>query len=156
MESRAAVLHGFIESHVFTEKRPATVKCIKVAEPTGEEVLVEIGAASLCHTDVAMALGNLKETYPLVMGHEGAGWVRAVGDDVESVAPVDQVVLGRMACGRCPYCWMGRSNLCERRREAREAGTLRTGAVRFSLDGDPIHPVTEFRRSPNTQSSQRR
>jgi S-(hydroxymethyl)glutathione dehydrogenase/alcohol dehydrogenase len=73
------------------------------------------------------------------MGHEGAGYVRAVGDDVTSVEPGDQVVLGRIACGRCEYCRMGRSNLCERRRGASEAGTLRTGAVRFSLDGDPVH-----------------
>ena len=139
MEARAAVLEEPTESHAFSEERPATVGSIEIAEPSGEEVLIEIGAASLCHTDVAMALGHLKETYPLMMGHEGAGYVRAVGGNVESVRPGDQVVLGRMACGRCEYCQQGQSNLCKRRSEARQAGTLRTGAVRFSQNGEPVH-----------------
>jgi S-(hydroxymethyl)glutathione dehydrogenase/alcohol dehydrogenase len=139
MDSNAAVLREPIDSHEFSAEQPVRVEAIEIREPTGEEVLVEVGAASLCHTDVAMTLGHLKESFPLVMGHEGAGYVRAVGEAVESVEPGDQVVLGRTACGRCQYCRMGRSNLCARRSESREAGTLRTGAIGFSLDGEPVH-----------------
>jgi S-(hydroxymethyl)glutathione dehydrogenase/alcohol dehydrogenase len=139
MQSRAAVLHGPTDDHEFTASRPATIETIDVVDPTGEEVLVEIGAASLCHTDVAMTLGHLDESFPLVMGHEGAGTVRAVGEDVSTVAPGDTVVLGRQSCGVCSYCRRGRSNLCTRRGEARRAGTLRTGDVRFSHEGEPVH-----------------
>jgi len=139
MRSNAAVLHQSVESGALTEERPASIESVEVADPTGEEVLVEIGAASLCHTDVAMARGHLDERYPLVMGHEGAGFVRAVGDDVTGLEPGQQVVLGRMSCGQCEHCRIGRSNICKRRSEARQAGTLRTGNICFNQDDQPVH-----------------
>lgn len=135
MESRAAVVDGPVGG---TDADPARMETVEVAEPSGEEVLVEIRAASLCHTDVASALGEIAETFPYVMGHEGAGVVRAVGEDVTTVEPGDHVVLGRIACGSCRYCQTGRSNLC-RVRYATGGGTLRTGEVRFSRDGEPVH-----------------
>ena len=138
-QSTAAVLRGPAESADFTTERPVDIETVDVAEPTGEEVLVEMGTASLCHTDVAMTLGHLDEQYPLVMGHEGAGYVRAVGEDVDRVAPGDMVVLGRTSCGQCKHCRQGHSNLCEQRGEARRAGALRTGNVRFGLGGEPVH-----------------
>ena len=147
MESTAAVIYEPVESDDFSESRPASIETIDVANPSGEEVLVEVAAGSLCHTDIAIALGNLDEPYPMVMGHEGAGIVREVGEDVDSVEPGDHVVLGRIACGRCRFCRMGRSNLCEERTRARQNGTLRTGDIRFSKDGDPLyhcHGVTSF------------
>jgi len=117
----------------------ASIETIEVADPTDDEVLVEIVAAGLCHTDVAITRGHLRESFPLVMGHEGAGIVCEVGPDVESVAPGDHVVLGRIACGHCKYCRIGRSNLCETRMESRQRGTLRGGAVRFSRGDEPLH-----------------
>ena len=65
MNSKAAVLHEPTDSREFSAERPATVESIAVEEPTGEEVLVEIGAASLCHTDVAIALGHLERVVPI-------------------------------------------------------------------------------------------
>ena len=136
MDARAAVLHE--PSEELSAEGPARIETIDVADPTGEEVLVEIVAASLCHTDVTSALGHTDEPKPFVMGHEGAGIVRDVGNDVESVRPGDHVVIGRIACGKCKRCREGRSNLCEKRIEA--DGTLRTGDRRFSgQDGTPYY-----------------
>ena len=139
MESTAAILYEPSDADNLAEAAPATFETIDVADPTGEEVLVEITAASLCHTDVGITRGHLEESFPLVMGHEGAGRVRAVGDDVESVEPGDQVVLGRITCGRCEFCRQGNGQLCTKRTEARRNGTLRTGEIRFSRNDEPIH-----------------
>lgn len=139
MESTAAVLREPIDSERFAETRPASIEEIDVEEPTGEEVLVEITAASLCHTDVASARGHIEEQPPYVMGHEGAGEVRAVGEDVEFVRPGDSVVLGRITCGRCAHCRAGNGQHCVKRSEAGSNGTLRTGEVAFGRDGDPLH-----------------
>ena len=136
MQSTAAVLHEPIATHDFAADRPVAIETIEVAEPTGEEVLVEVVATSLCHTDVSCVVGEPPVPTPIVLGHEGAGIVRAVGDRVSSVEPGAHVVLGRMACGRCDFCRKGRSTLCRRRREA--DGTLRTGHRRFAgRDGEP-------------------
>ncbi|MFC7137717.1 alcohol dehydrogenase catalytic domain-containing protein [Halobaculum litoreum] len=139
-ESLAAVLEAPIDDDTaFTDGRPVSVEEVQVADPTGEEVLVEIEATSLCHTDVGFARGHFDTPYPLVLGHEGAGVVREVGDQVAELDPGDHVVLGRIACGRCSQCRAGHSNLCSRRVPANESGRLRTGTVPFSRDGDPVH-----------------
>ncbi len=139
MESTAAILEDPTEADNLAEDSPVSFESIEVAEPTGEEVRVEITAASLCHTDVGITRGHLEESFPLVMGHEGAGRVRAVGTDVTTVEPGDQVVLGRITCGRCEYCRAGKGQLCAERTTARRDGTLRTGDIRFSRDEDPVH-----------------
>ena len=147
VQSNAAVIREPTDSHDFGGEKPVEIESITVSDPRGEEVLVEIGASSLCHTDVSIVLGNLEEQYPLVMGHEGAGIVREVGEAVDSVEPGDHVVLGRVACGRCYYCREGHGQLCERRAESMPEGTLRTGAVRFEKDGEPryhCHSVSSF------------
>lgn len=139
VESRAAVLEEPIDDHEFSEQRPVSIQTVEVPDPEGEEVLVEIEATSLCHTDVGFALGHFDVPYPIVLGHEGAGVVRAVGDRVEGLAEGDHVVLGRIACGRCQHCRGGHSNLCAERVPANERGTLRNGRVPFSRDGKPVH-----------------
>lgn len=139
MDALAAVLDEPTDADNIAEAAPATFETLTIAEPTGEEVAVEITAASLCHTDVGITRGHLEESFPLVMGHEGAGTVRAVGDDVTSVRPGDQVVLGRITCGRCQYCRAGNGQLCVERTSARKNGTLRTGEIRFNRGKEPIH-----------------
>jgi S-(hydroxymethyl)glutathione dehydrogenase/alcohol dehydrogenase len=139
MESTAAILEDPTDADDLAEDAPVSFETIDVADPTGEEVRVEITAASLCHTDVGITRGHLEESFPLVMGHEGAGRVRAIGEDVTSVEPGDQVVLGRITCGRCEYCRAGKGQLCVERTKARREGTLRTGAIRFTRDGDSVH-----------------
>lgn len=139
MQSTAAIVDEPTDQPDLAEARPASIGEIEVADPTGEEVLVEVTAASLCHTDVASARGHLTERCPYVMGHEGTGVVREVGGDVESVEPGQQVVLGRITCGRCAHCRAGAGQHCVKRTEAGHLGSLRTGAVRFSRNGDPLH-----------------
>ena len=139
METKAAVLEDTVDTHEFVEDEVTHIDAVDVPEPTGDEVRVDISAASLCHTDISIALGFIPESYPMVMGHEGAGIVRDVGEDVTELEPGDHVVLGRIACGQCDYCRMGRSNLCERRGPCRTNGTLKDGQIRFSRDGEAIH-----------------
>lgn len=139
MQSTAAIVDEPTDEPDLAAARPASIDEIEVPDPVGEEVLVEVTATSLCHTDVASARGHLAEQCPYVMGHEGAGVVREVGDAVESVAPGQPVVLGRITCGRCARCRAGAGQHCEKRAEARRLGSLRAGAVRFSRDGDPVH-----------------
>lgn len=139
MQSTAAILEEPTSADNLASDAPANFETIDVADPTGDEVLVEITAASLCHTDVAITRGHIEEQFPLVMGHEGAGRVQAVGDDVTTVEPGDQVVLGRITCGRCQHCRNGNGQLCLERERAKHKGSLRTGAVRFSRDGGPVH-----------------
>lgn len=139
-ESQAAVLEAPIgDDASFADERPVSVETIEVADPQGEEVLVEIEATSLCHTDVGFGRGHFDTPYPLVLGHEGAGVVRAAGNQVSELSVGDHVVLGRIACGRCEECRDGHSNLCTRRVPANESGRLRTGTVPFSRDGEPVH-----------------
>lgn len=139
MQSRAAVLREPVDSIADSVPGPVSVETIETADPVRDEVLVEVVAASLCHTDNSVALGHLDLPTPLVMGHEGAGVVRAVGPEVDSVSPGDHVVLGRVACGSCTYCQLGQSNLCETRKETSSEGTTRTGSIAFESDGGPVH-----------------
>lgn len=139
MESTAAVLEAPVQSSDYAASNSVTVSTIEVDDPGPAEVRVELAAAGLCHTDLKIAHGDTGDPYPLVMGHEGAGVVEAVGGQVATVSPGDHVVLGRMSCGDCGSCRSGRSNLCDARREATRAGTLRSGGVRFSHAGRSLH-----------------
>jgi Zn-dependent alcohol dehydrogenase len=92
-----------------------SLETVEVADPLGDEVLVEMRAAGICHTDHA----SLSWKRPLVMGHEGAGVVRSVGSDVRHVRPGDAVVLNwAIPCGTCPACRRGDAVLCESSRPA--------------------------------------
>jgi Zn-dependent alcohol dehydrogenase len=141
MEVKAAVIREPAESHDFFENQPASFETVELEAPGPGEVLVEMSAASLCHTDVSITLGEIEEQYPMVMGHEGAGIVRETGESVDSVQAGDHVVLGRIACGRCSFCRAGQSNLCAQRTASREAGSLRNGEIRFRdpKTGEQIH-----------------
>ncbi len=83
-------------------------------EPAADEVLVEIKGVGLCHTDLTVRDGNLPAPLPMVLGHEGAGIVRAVGTGVDDVQPGDTVVLSFDYCGKCEFCRTGRVANCEK------------------------------------------
>lgn len=101
MQARAAIADG---------QGRFTIETIDVSDPLGDEVLVEIKAAGICHTDHA----SLNWKRPLVMGHEGAGVVRAIGPQVNHVKPDDSVVLNwAIPCGQCLQCRKGQAVLCE-------------------------------------------
>lgn len=107
MKTRAMVAHG--------PGQPLVEEWLDLAEPAADEVLIEIMASGLCHTDLSQLEGKAAPyPFPIVVGHEGAGIVRAVGDKVRTLAVGDHVVpLGIGECGECGHCRSGRTNLCE-------------------------------------------
>ncbi|MGV9799849.1 zinc-binding dehydrogenase [Mycobacterium sp. NPDC003449] len=132
--SAAAVLFGPGSDLELTE--------IRVAPPRAGEVLVEIVASGLCHTDTTAFTGdNPSCVYPAILGHEGAGIVREVGEGVTSVAVDDRVIpLYGPQCGNCRMCASGRTNLCWSIKATRDTGVMPDGTSRFStLDGEPVH-----------------
>lgn len=92
--------------------QPLSIEQLELEDPRPDEVLVEIRATGICHTDVGCHLGAYGTTQPIVLGHEGAGTVVAVGAAVTAVAPGDDVVLTVMSCGRCRSCVSGEPAYC--------------------------------------------
>ena len=91
-----------------------SVEEIELDPPKAGEVLVEMAASGMCHSDDHVRTGDLPGVTPIIGGHEGAGIVLEVGEGVTSVAPGDHVVFSFVpACGRCPSCAAGHSNLCD-------------------------------------------
>ena len=133
MKSRAAVAFG--------PGKPLEIVEIDVAEPKSKEVLVKILYTSVCHTDAFTLSGDDPEgVFPAVLGHEGAGVVVSVGDEVTSVKPGDHVIpLYTPECGECEFCLSGKTNLCSAVRETQGKGLMPDGTTRFSYNGEPIY-----------------
>ena len=121
----------FREAH-----KPLIVEDVTVDNPAEREVLVRTGATGVCHSDLHFVDGDLPGgRRPMVMGHEAAGVVEAVGSDVTEVKPGDHVVACLSGfCGTCTQCLGGHPNLCGSRYVSRKRGA----PPRLSLDGDPL------------------
>jgi S-(hydroxymethyl)glutathione dehydrogenase / alcohol dehydrogenase len=121
--------------------KPLELTEIDVAGPRAGEVLVEIVATSVCHTDAYTLSGADPEgLFPAVLGHEGAGIVRELGDGVTGLAVGDHVIpLYTAECGRCKFCTSGKTNLCQAVRATQGRGVMPDGSSRFSVGGKPIH-----------------
>ena len=132
MQIRAAVLEEF--------GAPLEVQEVTLEEPRAGEVLVRLEACGVCHTDLYTASGADPSGYaPTVLGHEGAGIVERVGDDVRLVEPGDHVVtLFSPQCGECIHCRSTKTNLCLAIREQQNKGYLPDGTARLSRGGEPI------------------
>ena len=120
---------------------PVAVEDVELAPPGAREVLVRVAAAGVCHSDVRLADGALGEgRWPIVLGHEGAGVVEAVGAAVTHVRAGDRIVFCFVpACRECRACLAGRPNLCEPAGERGVAGTLLDGTSRLrAADGTPL------------------
>ena len=132
MEVRAAVLHE--------AGRPLAVERVELDAPRAGEVLVRVAAAGVCHTDLHLADGHLGEgRAPIVLGHEGAGVVEAVGAGVAGLAPGDRVAFCFVpSCLACRACRAGRFNLCETVLPHAWAGTLLDGSSRLRLPGGAV------------------
>ena len=133
MRIRAAVLHAY--------GIPLEVCDLELDDPGPGEVRVRVAAAGVCHSDLHLADGHLGAgRHPIVLGHEGAGLVEAVGDGVAHVAPGAPVAFCFVpACGACGACLAGRRNLCEPAAAAAWAWTLLDGTSRLRLPGgDPV------------------
>lgn len=133
MKTRAAV--------AFEAKRPLEIVELDLEGPKAGEVLVEIMATGICHTD-AYTLDGLDSEglFPSVLGHEGCGVVREVGAGVTSVAPGDHVIpLYTPECRQCKSCLSQKTNLCTAIRATQGKGLMPDGTTRFSYKGQPIY-----------------
>ncbi len=133
MEVRAAVAHKAGE--------PLEITTVNLAGPKAGEVLVEIKATGICHTDAFTLSGADPEgLFPAILGHEGAGVVAEVGAGVTSVKPGDHVIpLYTPECRQCEYCISGKTNLCQAIRETQGQGVMPDGTSRFSAGGERIY-----------------
>jgi S-(hydroxymethyl)glutathione dehydrogenase/alcohol dehydrogenase len=133
METRAAV--------AFAAGKPLEVTKVQLEGPRAGEVLVEIMATGICHTDAYTLSGADPEgLFPAILGHEGAGIVREVGAGVTSLKPGDHVIpLYTPECRQCKFCLSGKTNLCGAIRETQGRGVMPDGTSRFSLAGEKLH-----------------
>lgn len=121
--------------------RPLEIDTVTVAPPGPGEVLVEIVASGLCHTDLTALEGiNASSVYPLIPGHEGAGRVVEIGEAVNSLAIGDHVIpLYGPECGECGMCRSKRTNLCWTIKSTRDRGVMPNGSSRFRRGEQPVH-----------------
>src|SRR5437588_12286480 len=116
---------------------PLTLEPIDIDPPAGREVLVRTIATGVCHSDLHIVEGNARQAYqdPVVLGHEGAGVVEVVGEDVTTVRPGDHVVACLSGfCGSCEQCLSGHPNLCV----AGFVTRAESSAPRLSQKGAPV------------------
>ncbi len=132
MEVRAAVAHR--------GGAPLSIETVTLDAPRAGEVLVEIKATGVCHTDAYTLSGADPEgIFPCILGHEGAGVVVEVGSGVTSVQPGDHVIpLYTPECRQCEYCLSGKTNLCQAIRETQGRGVMPDGTSRFRIGGEPV------------------
>ena len=132
MKTRAAV--------AFEAKKPLEIVELDLEGPRQGEVLVEIMATGICHTDAYTLDGFDSEgIFPSILGHEGAGVVREVGPGVTSVNPGDHVIpLYTPECRQCKSCLSGKTNLCTAIRATQGKGLMPDGTSRFSYKGETI------------------
>ncbi len=132
MKVRAAVAHAAAQ--------PLAIEEVDLEGPRAGEVLVEIRATGICHTDAYTLSGKDPEgLFPAILGHEGAGVVVDIGPGVTSLAEGDHVIpLYVPECRQCEYCTSGRTNLCQSIRETQGRGLMPDGTSRFSLGGKPL------------------
>src|SRR5262245_4784221 len=138
----ASVRQMRIDAAILWEQgQPLSVESAELDPPGPGEVLVEIKAAGVCHSDLHPARGDWPMRTPVVLGHEGAGIVRAVGPSVTSVAPGDHAVLcWAPPCGVCLPCRDGRAVLCDRLEKITYRNKLPSGAARLHARGRDIAP----------------
>ncbi|WP_437592993.1 S-(hydroxymethyl)glutathione dehydrogenase/class III alcohol dehydrogenase [Sorangium sp. So ce1000] len=133
MKARAAVAHKAGEK--------LTVEDVQVEGPREGEVLIEIKATGVCHTDAYTLSGKDPEgLFPAILGHEGAGVVVDVGPSVKSLKKGDHVIpLYTPECRQCSYCTSGKTNLCQAIRATQGRGLMPDGTSRFSIGKERIH-----------------
>lgn len=130
METEAAILW---ERHADWSVEP-----IELDPPKDGEVLVRLAASGMCHSDEHLVTGDMPVPLPMIGGHEGAGVVEEVGPGVTALKPGDHVVLGFVpACGKCPSCATGHSNLCDVG-EVLMVGRQMDGTIRHHAQGQDV------------------
>lgn len=132
MKIKAAVLHQ--------PNTPLVVEELDLQEPKAGEILVRLVATGVCHSDYHLVTGDTQHPLPVVLGHEGAGVVEAVGDGVTRAQVGDHVVLNWTPdCGECFYCQRGKPNLCDTYTGPIWNGVMLDGSPRLYRDGAPVY-----------------
>jgi alcohol dehydrogenase len=141
MKTRAAVLRERGLPAPYARSKPLVIEELELDPPGEGEVLIEMSAAGLCHSDLSVINGTRLWPLPLVLGHEACGVVREPGRGVKDLREGDHVVFSFLpTCGHCPMCAAGRASLCEPGVMANRAGRLITGGIRFrALSGETVH-----------------
>jgi S-(hydroxymethyl)glutathione dehydrogenase/alcohol dehydrogenase len=133
MKVKAAVAHA--------AGKPLVIEDVELEGPKAGEVLVELKATGICHTDAfTLSGGDPEGLFPTILGHEGAGVVVETGPGVTSLAPGDHVIpLYTPECRNCEYCLSQKTNLCQAIRTTQGRGVMPDGTSRFSRNGRMIH-----------------
>jgi S-(hydroxymethyl)glutathione dehydrogenase/alcohol dehydrogenase len=122
---------------MYASGQPLELAELEVLPPAAGEVLVRYVASGVCHSDLHVMQGLMAHPTPVVLGHEGAGIVEAVGPGVSSVAVGDHVLTSYVpSCGRCPWCVVGRPNMCDLRDQPRYL--MHDGTTRFRQGSDQV------------------
>jgi aryl-alcohol dehydrogenase len=118
---------------------PFEIQDVELDDPRDDEILVRMVAAGICHTDLGVKAAWPADAGPLVLGHEGAGVVEAVGADVSGLAAGDHVLLSYRSCRSCASCAAGHVSYCERFRELNAVGVRPDGSTTMRRDGAAVH-----------------
>jgi len=140
MKTTAAVLYEMGLPRPYAQSQPLRIEELDLDGPGPGEVLVEVQAAGLCHSDLSVIDGARPRPLPMALGHEAAGIVRETGPGVDDLAEGDHVVMIFVpACGHCLPCSEGRPALCEPAARANGEGRLLSGRRPLSKNGSPIN-----------------
>ena len=132
MKSKAAI--------AFSAGEPLSIEEVDLEGPKSGEVLIEVMATGVCHTDAyTLSGGDPEGLFPSILGHEGAGIVREIGNGVDTLKVGDHVIpLYTPECRQCKFCLSGKTNLCGAIRETQGQGLMPDGTSRFSLKGESL------------------
>jgi Zn-dependent alcohol dehydrogenase len=140
MRMTAAVMFEQGRPAPYEQSHPFSIEEVELDGPHDGEVLVEVRAGGLCHSDLSVVAGLRPRSVPVVGGHEGAGVVREVGLGVTRFQPGDHVVMtGAQGCGHCRMCGENQQNLCETVGTARASGGVGDGSRRLSYSGGQLN-----------------
>jgi alcohol dehydrogenase len=140
MKIKAAVIREMGMAPPYANSKPLKIEEVDLAPPGEREVLVQIKAASLCHSDLSTVNGDRPRQTPMVLGHEAAGVIVECGPGVNDVKAGDHVALVfAPSCGECIACKEGHPGRCEPGQQSNAAGTLLGGAMRLSQNGKPVY-----------------
>lgn len=132
MKTKAAVLYEMKLGRPYTDSKPLKIEQVDLDAPGEDEIVVQIKAAGLCHSDLSVIDGNRPRQMPMVLGHEAAGIVKEVGKGVKDLKVGDHVVFAFLpSCGECLYCQTGRTALCAPGAQANGDGVLLGGHRRI-------------------------
>ena len=129
-----------MQAAILTEAQtPFRIETVEVESPKFGEVLVKMAASGICHSDWHLVAGKSSFPPPIILGHEGAGIVEAVGEGVKRVRPGDHVTLSwKACCGECFYCQNNMSSICNANDTEVFAGLQSDGTTRITWNGEPL------------------